>query len=155
MIDTEERTLSVMRGSTVAREFENISIGRNGVAGRKIVGDGKTPLGSFHISSIRNDSPYHRFFGIDYPDLEYAHRAFEAGTIDAQQLDAIRSAHERGMEPPSSTPLGGRIGIHGIGEGDPRIHEDFNWTDGCVALTNEEVDELLQWLRLGMVVVII
>jgi lipoprotein-anchoring transpeptidase ErfK/SrfK len=41
------------------------------------------------------------------------------------------------------------IGIHGLGNGDPLIHEEFNWTDGCIALTNEEVDELASWIHLG------
>ena len=41
------------------------------------------------------------------------------------------------------------IGIHGIGDGDRGVHRDFNWTNGCVALTNEEIDELLRWVKIG------
>lgn len=155
LIDTGEQTLSVMQGSERLREYSGISIGRNGATARKVHHDKKTPLGTFRISSIRNHSRFRRFFGLSYPDLEYAGRAFEAGEIAAADLAAIRQAHEQGLEPPLTTPLGGNIGIHGIGEGDPRFHEDYNWTDGCVALSNGEVDELLQWIRLRMIVVII
>ena len=56
--------------------------------------------------------------------------------------------------PPQQTALGGHIGIHGIGAGDPRIHEDFNWTSGCIALTNAQIDDLAGWVRLGMRVVV-
>lgn len=155
LIDTEDRTLSVMQGEKPLREFKNVSIGRNGATGRKVRQDRKTPLGSFRVSRINNDSVYHRFIGLDYPDLDYARRALSAGVISPSDYAAIRRAHEQGREPPGSTPLGGSIGIHGIGGGDPRFHEDYNWTEGCVALTNEEVDELTRWIRLGMVVLIL
>lgn len=155
LIDTGDRTLTVMQGEKPLREFRNASIGRNGATGHKLRQDNKTPLGSFRVSRINNHSVYHRFIGLDYPDLDYARRALAAGVITQADFTAIRGAHEQGREPPGSTPLGGSIGIHGIGDGDPRVHEDFNWTEGCVALTNEEVDELTRWIRLGMVVLIL
>lgn len=155
LIDTDELTLSIMRGEEAVRQFSNISIGRNGATTNKIFRDQKTPLGTFHIVRVNVESPYYRYFGLDYPDLQYARRAFEAGVIDAESLDAIRSAHEHGREPPADTPLGGYIGIHGLGDGDARFHEDFNWTEGCVALTNAQIDELTRWVGLGTLVVIL
>jgi murein L,D-transpeptidase YafK len=155
LVNTGEQTLTIMRGDERVLEFSNISIGRNGASRHKLVGDLRTPLGQFQVSSIKQESRFHRFIGIDYPDLQYAIKAFEAGEIDAQDLEAIQTAHEQGVPPPASTPLGGHIGIHGFGAGDPGIHEDFNWTEGCVALTNGEVDELLKWVRLQMVVLIL
>jgi murein L,D-transpeptidase YafK len=154
LIDTANRSLQVMDGEQMLRRFENIAIGSNGAASRRALGDNQTPLGTFRISSIREETRYHRFFGISYPALDDARRAHAAGRISDAELASIRRAHELGLEPPSSTPLGGNIGIHGLGEGDPRVHEDFNWTDGCIALTNEQVDELAQWVRPRMIVVI-
>ncbi len=155
LVDTERLTLSVMQGEQPVREFAAVSIGRNGTTASKIYLDHRTPLGSFKISAIRDSERYYRFIGIDYPDLEYARRALNEGVIDSAAYDAILTAHEQGREPPATTPLGGHIGIHGLGDGDRRIHEEFNWTEGCVALTNEEVDELLQWVRPRMRVVIL
>jgi murein L,D-transpeptidase YafK len=154
LIDTGERVLQVMDGEQEVQRFENIAIGRGGAASRRARGDTQTPLGTFRISSIREETRYHRFFGINFPALDDALRAHASGKIDDTELAAIRRAHELGREPPSSTPLGGNIGIHGLGDGDPRVHEDFNWTDGCIALTNEQVDELAQWVRPRMIVVI-
>jgi murein L,D-transpeptidase YafK len=155
LIDTEARTLQVRNGSEVLRSYDNIAIGRGGTTQRRAVGDNRTPLGTFRISSIRATTRYHRFFGLSYPALDDARRARARGQISEADLAAIRRAHELGLEPPSSTPLGGNIGIHGLGAGDPGIHEDFNWTDGCIALTNEQVDELAQWVRPRMTVVIL
>lgn len=154
LIDTQARTLQVWDGEEVLRTYENIAIGSAGAAPRRMLGDQQTPLGSFRISGIRQETRYHRFFAINYPALDDAIRAFESGRISESDLAAIRHAHEQGLEPPSSTPLGGNIGIHGLGVGDPRVHEDFNWTDGCIALTNEQVDELAHWIRPRMTVVI-
>ena len=149
-VDTSQRTLSVMDGSTPLRTFENISIGRNGVTSEKVLKDRKTPLGSYHVRRINPESRFHLYFGFDYPNLEQAQVAFRAGRISYDQLKAIRKAHYLEQEPPFDTPLGGLIGIHGIGKGDARIHEDYDWTDGCIAVTNEQIDELARWLRLGI-----
>lgn len=154
LIDTENRTLQLWDGETVMHTWDNIAIGKGGASHNRALGDGVTPLGTFRISSIREETRYHRFFALNYPALDDARRAFARGQITEAELEAIRRAHEQGLEPPSSTPMGGNIGIHGLGTGDPRIHEDFNWTDGCIALTNEQVDELAQWVRPRMTVII-
>ena len=48
------------------------------------------------------------------------------------------------------TALGGQLGIHGLGVGDAEIHRAYNWTRGCVALEDWQIDELRPWLRVGM-----
>jgi len=154
LVDTGERTLSVMEGERAVRAFDNISIGRGGASRTRYLGGQETPLGTYRISSLREETRYHRFFGINYPSLQDALRAHAAGRISATDLAAIRAAQEQGREPPFSTPLGGNIGIHGLGAGDPDIHADFNWTDGCIAVTNEQADQLAEWVLLGMTVVI-
>jgi lipoprotein-anchoring transpeptidase ErfK/SrfK len=148
-IDTGLRSLAVMDDEDVLKVFENISIGRNGVTSEKVVKDRRTPLGSYRVRRINNQSRFRLYFGFDYPNLKQAQGAFRAGRITYDQLKAIRKAHYLKQEPPFDTPLGGLIGIHGIGNGDARIHEDYDWTDGCIAVTNQEIDELAQWLRLG------
>lgn len=154
LVDTQKLTLSVMQGNTVRRTYEGIAIGRAGAAVDKRRGDDKTPLGQFHIVRVTADTPFHRFFGLDYPTLEHAQRALSAGVISQHQYAAIRHFRQLGQLPPQGTPLGGYIGIHGLGEGDVRIHEDFNWTNGCIALTNEQIDDLAQWIRIGMRVIV-
>jgi murein L,D-transpeptidase YafK len=106
-------------------------------------------LGKFRIGWTNKNTRYHRFLGLTYPDLPAADRALVDGRIDEPQWQAIRRASEAGKVPSQHTPLGGMIGIHGIGDGDLTVHRDFNWTNGCVALTNEEIDELLQWVKIG------
>ena len=148
-IDTESDSLQVMNGDRVIKSYENIAIGRYGKTYFKVRGDNKTPLGKFRIGWTNGNTHYHRFLGLTYPDLPAADRALVDGRIDESQWQAIRRASVAGKVPSQKTPLGGMIGIHGIGAGDRGVHQDFNWTNGCVALTNEEIDELLQWVKIG------
>ena len=154
LIDIGKMNLSVLQGDTVKRSYRNISIGRGGSTAEKKRYDGKTPLGEFRIVRMTTDSPFHRFIGLDYPDLERAKSARQAGTINQTRYAAIRRAIQAKQVPPQETVLGGYIGIHGIGEGSVVIHEDFNWTQGCIALTNAQIDDLVNWLRIGTKVVI-
>jgi len=149
LVDTQARTLSVMQGEKPALVFADIAIGRYGATLSKRRGDHMTPLGDFRIAWIREDSPFHRFIGLDYPNLEYARRAHQQGRLSRKEWQAIRQAVAKGRLPPQNTALGGRIGLHGLGRGDPKVHQQFNWTNGCIALTNEQIDQLLTWVGKG------
>ena len=154
LVDTRKMVLSVLEGNRVKKTYDRIAIGRAGVTLNKVEGDNRTPLGEFRLVRIASDSPFHRFFGLDYPTVAHARRAYRAGTIDFQDYTAIFNAARKGAIPPQTTTLGGNIGIHGIGPGDPKVHEEFNWTQGCVALTNQQIDDLSRWVYLGMRVVV-
>jgi murein L,D-transpeptidase YafK len=153
-VDTGAGTLSVMDGYRVLEVFDGIAIGRGGAGRDKRAGDQKTPLGRYHIVQIRNDSPFHRFLMLDYPSTRDAERARRDGGLKASDYVAILTSSQAGRLPPQETALGGYVGLHGLGEGDPRIHAAFNWTQGCVALTNEQIDRLARRVAVGTVVVI-
>ena len=68
--------------------------------------------------------------------------------------ERIALAEWQGRPPPHDTPLGGMIGIHGIGRGSLKVHRDFNWTEGCVALDNQQIHALARYVRVGMRVII-
>jgi hypothetical protein len=154
LVDTRTQTLSIQRGDEVIQTFPGIAIGRFGTTEAKRTLDGKTPLGEFRITRIAERTSFHRFFGLDYPNLTHAQAGLETGRISRAEFAAIRAALKQGATPPQLTALGGFIGIHGLGDGDPVVHEDFNWTNGCVALTNEQMDDLAQWVYEGMRVII-
>jgi murein L,D-transpeptidase YafK len=149
-VDTTEHTLSVMQGYTVQAVFKNVAIGRFGTTWSKMTKDDKTPLGRFKIGWVNEKSRYYRFFGLNYPNLDTAKRALEENRIDEDTWLSILEAKSMGKTPPQNTPLGGHIGIHGIGRGDREIHHQYNWTNGCIALTNEQIDQLGKWIRPGV-----
>jgi murein L,D-transpeptidase YafK len=149
VVDSEHSQLSVYAGDQLLRRYSGIAIGRGGASLNRQLGDGSTPKGHFRVSWVNEDSPFRRFFGLDFPNRAHADRALRDGRISRAQWRAIRNALALGKPPPSNTPLGGRIGIHGLGNADPAIHARFNWTQGCIAVTNAQIDELSQWLLPG------
>ncbi len=122
MVDTAALTLSLMQGEVVLHSYENIAIGSLGTTWSKRAGDEKTPLGDFRINEIRPSERFQQFLSLDYPNMDHAERALREGRIDAGEYGRIETARSRGT-PPQDTPLGGHLGIHGIGLGDPEIHE--------------------------------
>lgn len=152
-IDTQAGRARVMQGEVVIAEFDRIAIGSRGAAELRVSGDRTTPLGQFRIDRVNRDSRFHLFLRLNYPTLRHLDSSLRAGIIDAALYWEI---FDRMLVsgPPQDTVLGGHIGIHGIGEGDPAIHRSFDWTRGCVALTNEEVEQLAELVKIGTRVVI-
>jgi len=95
-----------------------------------------------------------KIFGLDYPNRDYAERAYREGRIDKPTYDTIRYALVAGVTPPQDTPLGGQIGIHGLGPADPSLHQVLDWTSGCIALNDQQIVRLAQWVDVGTRVVI-
>ncbi len=104
LVDTEKLTLSLMRGERPELVMEDIAIGRNGTTRAKRRGDNRTPLGEFRIAWINWDSRFHRFIGLDYPNLEHGRRGFEAGRISAKQWRAIEKARPNETFRPRTPP---------------------------------------------------
>jgi murein L,D-transpeptidase YafK len=154
-VDTQALTLTVFSAENhVLARFNNISIGSGGAAEIHRRGDETTPLGTFRIARIDRHSRFGTFYGLDYPSADMAQRAFSEGIISRAELDAIIEALRQHRIPPQNTPLGGQLGIHGIGSGDPGVHQDFNWTNGCVALSNRQIRQLSRWIHVGTRVII-
>ena len=149
LVDTRNSSLSVLDGDRTLLVIDNIAIGRFGASKDKTRGDGRTPVGTYRVTSIKRSKRFHFFIELDYPSVDDATSGLKKGILTRAQADAIRSAHARGKMPPQNTPLGGHIGLHGIGGGDPAVHERYNWTRGCIAVTDNQLDRLLPLIRVG------
>ena len=106
-------------------------------------GDHRTPEGEYRIAGRARPSRFHRFLVLDYPSEADAERALAEGLISAEERDAIASAHRQGRLPPQDTALGGWLGFHGEGkrwQGDL----DLDWTEGCFALEDAAMDQLVE-----------
>jgi murein L,D-transpeptidase YafK len=153
-VNSAKREMRISRGDAVLAVFRPVSVGRWGVTAEKRRGDGKTPLGQYRIAWLKPTGHFGPFMGFDYPSLARAEKGLAAGEISQVEFDAIREAHTEGHVPPQNTKLGGYIGIHGLGRGDPGIHRDLNWTKGCIAVTNEQMSQLVRLVGKGALVTI-
>lgn len=98
-------------------------------------GDRKTPEGVFGIRSKRIHDKWHAFVWVDYPNAESRKRFAE---------------RKREGLIPANADIGGEIGIHGVPTGkDYWIEQGVDWTFGCVALKNADLDEIYPYIAAG------
>ena len=155
-ISKSGRSLAIKQDEEVIRHY-NIAHGRGGKGTKIRSGDNKTPTGTYRAIDFKSNSKFHFFIQLNYPNPLDAWRGYINEVISADEFKQIVLAYKRKTLPPQDTGLGGQIGIHGIGETTDekyRIHEALNWTEGCIAVTNEEINELRKYISLGTRVVI-
>ena len=140
-------------GKRVSRDGEaacyEVAMGAHPAGDKEAEGDEKTPEGTFRITHKNPKSAFHLSLGISYPDTVHADRMLASEFISQQTRDRIaRADRARGM-PPDNTPLGGDIYIHGGGS------SPNNWTNGCVALSDDHIETVYAWAEPGTTVVIL
>jgi murein L,D-transpeptidase YafK len=115
------RRLLLLQGGQVLRDYE-VALGSSPLGPKRHRGDGRTPEGRYRIESRVEASQFHRALRISYPnaaDRDFARRA--------------------GVSP------GGDVMIHGLPNGERWVgeeHLDFDWTNGCIAVTDDEMNEI-------------
>jgi murein L,D-transpeptidase YafK len=149
----EERTLRAYckNGAVIVM---SAAIGREELGPKTRSGDHRTPEGRYRIAGAANKGRFHLFIPIDYPSADDAEKARKGGWLSAAEYEQIIEAHEAGMAPPDDTSLGGNLGFHGEGERWQGDSEYFDWTYGCVAVTDEEIEFLSDRLAVGVPVLI-
>ncbi|MBI1823315.1 MAG: L,D-transpeptidase family protein [Nitrospirae bacterium] len=121
VITKSSRTLELYKDHTFMRSY-HVSLGRNPVGPKRKEGDGRTPEGIYTIDYHKQASSFYKALHISYPSNSETSLALA-----------------KGDKP------GGLIMIHGMRNGFGfvgRLHTFFNWTDGCIAVTNQEIDEI-------------
>ncbi|MFA6499705.1 MAG: L,D-transpeptidase [Desulfurivibrionaceae bacterium] len=124
-----------------------VKLGLNPIGSKIRQGDKCTPEGSYYVCMKNPRSKYHLSLGLSYPSIEDAERGFEQKLITKGDHDRIIERISSKSIPPWDTPLGGEIFIHGGGE-------TWDWTYGCVALRNKDIEELFKVITVGTQVVI-
>jgi murein L,D-transpeptidase YafK len=115
VVSKKKREMLLLRGESVLRTYR-IALGPEPVGPKRQEGDGRTPEGRYTIDRRNARSKYHLSLHISYPDAADLARAREAG-----------------VDP------GGDIMIHGLRDG---VRQEGDWTQGCIAVTDEEMDEI-------------
>ncbi|MCB0700382.1 MAG: L,D-transpeptidase family protein [Chitinophagales bacterium] len=106
-----------------------VALGDAPVGHKQFEGDEKTPEGLYRINDRNPNSSYHKNLGISYPNAK--DKAY---------------AKSKGKSP------GGDIKIHGLPNGQGylgKLHLATDWTNGCIAVTDEEIDELFKFVKIG------
>ena len=128
VIEKSTHTLTLYRGRDPLKTYK-VALGPNATGPKEREGDGRTPEGTYTIDSRKHDSAFHRALHISYPNSQDRQRARRLGVAP-----------------------GGAIMIHGLPNGMGmlgRAHLLRDWTQGCIAVTNEEIEEIWRVVRNG------
>lgn len=117
------RKMYLLHRSKVLETYD-IALGFNPVGHKQFEGDGKTPEGTYFIDRHNPKSRFHLSLGVSYPNAK--DRAF---------------AESRGKSPGGDIMIHGRTGHKGRNQGD--------WTAGCIAVTDREMEEIYSMIRLN------
>ena len=131
LIEKKERRLTLLSKGEVVKTYK-IALGGNPIGPKERQGDNKTPEGTYIIDSRNKDSDYHLSLRISYPNE-----------------NDIKRAKELGVSP------GGDIMIHGIKNGlmwGGAYLAEVDWTKGCIAVTDEEMEEIYKFVPNGTIV---
>lgn len=127
-VDKSERIMYLMDGEKIVKEYM-ISLGRNPKGHKQQEGDQRTPEGSYTLDYKKEDSSFYRAMHVSYPNKSDRN-----------------NAKDKGIDP------GGFIMVHGqrnwLG-GLAFITQNFDWTNGCIAITNDEMDEFMSLVSVG------
>lgn len=131
LVEKQARRLMLISKGEVIKTYK-IALGGNPVGPKERQGDNKTPEGTYLIDSRNKGSRYHLSLHISYPNEKDKKRAKELGVSP-----------------------GGNIMIHGIKNGFSWVgdsHTEVDWTKGCIAVTDEEIEEISRLAPNGTVV---
>jgi murein L,D-transpeptidase YafK len=117
----KDRTLTLMNGDKVLKVYK-VALGGEPVGAKRMEGDHKTPEGTYVLDRRNPRSKYYRSIHISYPSEEDRERARKSGVSP-----------------------GGDVMVHGLPNGFGWLgaaHRTKDWTDGCIAVTDQEMDEI-------------
>ncbi len=139
LVDKSDHTMSAYRGRELIKVYR-VAVGVGGLGPKQWEGDARTPEGRYRIDSRHHSASFHRFLHVSYPNADDRRR--------------YRGLRERGELPEDEdgdvVGIGGAIGIHGTPALVPRFMR--NWTAGCIAVTDEEAEELYGAVADGAVI---
>jgi len=137
-IDKSEHRLELVAGERVVKRYR-VALGSGGAGPKRFEGDKTTPVGTYRITS-RFKGLFHQFLNVSYPNDD-----------DRARFAALKK--KGGV--PAGRGVGHSIGIHGVGASElSGVHKESDWTHGCIALDDAEIDELGRLVKDGTTVVI-
>ncbi len=156
LVDKRNYTLNLYEDTVLVKSYR-VSLGRNILRAEKTADDEATPVGEYKICSIDTSHRYNKFFQLNYPNLSNATEALRKGWITQKVFDQIKFEFYYEGCTKYNKVLGGNIGIQGLGRLNyifKNLPFVYNWTNGSIAMSNEDIDELYSVIKIGTKVVI-
>ncbi len=159
VITKSQYALTLFKGETPLKTYRAVFGKSHQDGDKRMMGDKRTPEGDFYICTMNQSKRFYKFLGLSYPGIKHAESGLQSNLISSTEYQKIKKAIADRQPPPWETRLGGAVGIHGrirSRSAVPPLDEPgANWTDGCIALDNADVDEIYAVVALGTPVTIL
>lgn len=155
VIDKKKYTLTLFSDSIMVKSYR--AVFGKGNQEKQAFDDKTTPSGEYEICGIDSAHLYHRFFRLNYPNIDDLRSALRMGIISKKDYETMSLQTYYSDTLTQSSFRWRTIGIHGIGQLNfifKNLPFVFNWTDGSIAISNEEIDELYGVIQKGTKVTI-
>jgi murein L,D-transpeptidase YafK len=156
IVNRKNYSLSLYEDTVLIKTYR-ANFGKNVNTPKTKEDDFSTPVGSYKICEIEKNHKYYIELKLNYPNINDITEALRKNMITQQQFDELKFEFYYQGCPKLKTVLGNDVSIHGIGEYDfifKNLPFVFNWTDGSIALSNEDIYELSKVTSKGTKVVI-
>ncbi len=156
IIDRKEYSLSLYDDTTLIKTYR-ANFGRNVLLPKKRINDLATPVGEYVICEIDTAYKYGKFFKLNYPNITDITEGLRKGIITQAEFDRLQYELYYLGCPKLKTELGYDIGIEGTGRLNfllKNLPFVYNWTDGSISISNESIDEIYPFIKIGTKVVI-
>jgi murein L,D-transpeptidase YafK len=157
IVDKNNFKLDLYSDSLMIKSYKAV-YGRNTSRIKKTLDDNVTPIGIYKICMIDSSDLYHKFLQLNYPDLNDVAELYKNGYIGKIEYNDLTETLSQNDCLPEEFNRDKKIGIHGIGEYNlifKNLPFVFNWTNGSIAVSNENIDELFKVTQIGTTVEII
>ncbi len=155
VIDKKKYTLTLYSDSIQVKVYR--AVFGKGNQQKQTADELSTPMGDYEICEIDTSHIYHKFFRLNYPNINDLRAALRMGSITRQDFESMSLQSYYSDSISQSSYKWRKIGIHGIGQLNflfKNLPFSFNWTDGSIAISNEEIDELYGVIQKGTKVTI-
>jgi murein L,D-transpeptidase YafK len=156
IVDKNNYTLNLFEDTVLVKSYR-VSFGRNVHQAKNRAGDEATPIGEYKICAIDSSEFYTLMFRLNYPNIDDASEALRKGWISQKEFNQIKFEFYYEGCTKFNKILGGEIGIHGIGRLNyifKNLPFVYNWTNGSIAMSDEDIGELYSVVKIGTKVVI-
>lgn len=156
IVKRTDYTLNLYEDTVLIKSY-HASFGKNISTPKTKENDYSTPVGDYQICDIDRNHKYYIKLKLNYPNINDITEALRKNLITQQEFDQLKFEFYYDDCPKLETSIGNDVSIHGIGEYNfifKNLPFVFNWTDGSIAVSNEDIYELSTVVSKGTKVVI-
>ncbi|MDP4174323.1 MAG: L,D-transpeptidase [Bacteroidota bacterium] len=151
IVEKRKYKLELYSDTTLVKTYKAV-FGRSSSTKKSFLNDKRTPVGKYVICDIDTTSQYRKFLRLNFPNSIDIQEAYKQRLITENEFLSASEALQNNQCPKLGRIKTNDIGIHGIGRLNfifKNLPFVYNWTNGSIAVSNENIDEIYSVIKVG------